>query len=239
MKRITLPLFGMLAVVVACADVEPEETFTASNPVYVQPVVDPWLSTSEGTEVPVTPTDIHEVMIDAVIDAELAVVDAEVAEQTAEALPPGRWFELRRGETLAHFARWSELPVEDVALWSGLNLDGSYAVGTQVFLPVTGEALSQVELSRASHREVRVDGYLSLRGGSVGNDFYQVRTGDTAWGIAKNNQDIPVWLLEAYNPSVDLELLRPGDELMVPVLADVVADAEQVVPEEADNGGIE
>ncbi len=223
MKRITLPLFGMLAVVMACADVEPSETVVASNPVYVQPVVDPWVSTSEGTEAPNSQV---------VADVELPVETEEGVAETAEALPPGRWFELRRGETLAHFARWSELPVEDVALWSGLDLDGAYAVGTQVFLPVTGGALSQVELSRADHREVRVDGYLSLRGGSVGNDFYQVRTGDTAWGIAKNNQDIPVWLLEAYNPSVDLERLRPGDELMLPVLADVVADAEVVEPEE-------
>ncbi len=229
MKRITLPLFGMLAVVMACADVEPSETVVASNPVYVQPVVDPWVSTSEGTEAPIS---------EVVVDVE-PVAEPEVVAQTVEALPPGRWFELRRGETLAHFARWSELPVEDVALWSGLDLDGAYAVGTQVFLPVTGAALSQVELSRASHREVRVDGYLSLRGGSVGNDFYQVRTGDTAWGIAKNNQDIPVWLLEAYNPSVDLERLRPGDELMLPVLADVVADAEVGESEEVGVDGAE
>jgi hypothetical protein len=225
MKRITLPLFGMLAVVMACADVEPNETVAASNPVYVQPVQDPWVSTSEGTEAPVA-----DILTDAVADADVATVTETV--EAPEALPPGRWFELRRGETLAHFARWSELPVEDVALWSGLDLDGAYAVGTQVFLPVTGAALSQVELSRAAHREVRVDGYLALRGGSVGNDFYQVRTGDTAWGIAKNNQDIPVWLVEAYNPSVDLERLRPGDELMLPVLADVVADAEVVESEE-------
>ncbi|MFT6146817.1 MAG: hypothetical protein ACJAZO_000227 [Myxococcota bacterium] len=225
MKRITLPLFGMLAVVVACSDVEPSETVTVTNPVYVQPVQDPWVSTSEGTE-----ASISQAVTGVDLTEPIEVV-AE-AEQAPEALPTGRWFELRRGESLAHFARWSELPVEDVALWSGLDLDGAYAVGTQVFLPVTGAALSEVELSRSAHRELRVDGYLSLRGGSVGNDFYQVRTGDTAWDIAKNSQDIPVWLLEAYNPSIDLERLHPGDELMVPILADVVADAQVMQPEE-------
>jgi LysM repeat protein len=77
---------------------------------------------------------------------------------------------------------------------------------------------------------VRVEGYLASRGGSVGTDFVKVRTGDSAWKIAQDNQGIPVWVLEAYNPSVDLDALRPGQELMVPVLADVVVDAANETP---------
>jgi hypothetical protein len=53
-----------------------------------------------------------------------------------------------------------------------------------------------------------------------------VRTGESAWSIAREQQGIPVWLLESYNPQVDLESLRPGDTLRVPIIADVVVDAE-------------
>ena len=228
MTRIVLPIAGLLAVLVACADTETQAPTVVSNPVYTEPVVDPWQSEDVGTDVsPVASVDESEGPQEVVED-----VSPEVAEGPA-ALPPGRWFSLRRGETLAHFARWSDLPVEDIATWSGLELTGSYHVGTEVFLPITGEQLSQVESARAQHREARVDGYLAMRGGSVGNDFYAVRTGDTAWDIARHSQDIPVWLLEAYNPSVDLDRLRPGDELMVPVLADTVADAvPDVLPED-------
>ena len=74
--------------------------------------------------------------------------------------------------------------------------------------------------------EWRVDGYLASRGGSVGTETYRVKTGDSAWGIARNQGGIPVWLLGDLNPSVNLERLRPGMELELPVLADVVVDAE-------------
>ena len=33
-----------------------------------------------------------------------------------------------------------------------------------------------------------------------------------------------MWLLETYNPSANLDRLRPGEELMVPIIADIVVD---------------
>jgi len=149
-------------------------------------------------------------------------------DSTADASEPDvpmATFTLRRGETLAHFARWSGYPVEDIAKFSDLTLDGAYPVGTEIQLPVAGEELAEIQTKRAEHLHKRVDGYLASRGGSVGNELYTVHTGDTAWGIARDDYGVPVWLLEAYNPSTDLDHLRPGQELMVPKLADTVADA--------------
>lgn len=134
-------------------------------------------------------------------------------------------FSLRRGETLTHFARWSEIPVEDIADISGLDLEELHAVGTTIQLPLTAEQRSHVEEQRERHRVRRVEGYLASRGGSVGVEFHRVRTGESAWSIARDAHGMPVWLIEAYNPSVDLEQLRPGQELQVPLLADTVVDA--------------
>jgi len=134
-------------------------------------------------------------------------------------------FTLRRGETLDHFARWSGFPVEDIAEFSSLDLDGEYPVGTEILLPVEGEALAEIEKNRDEHWQRRVDGYLASRGGAVSTEFYSVRTGDSAWSIARDKYSMPIWVLEAYNPSLDLDRLRPGQELMVPVLADTVVDA--------------
>lgn len=135
-------------------------------------------------------------------------------------------FTLRRGETLAHFARWSELPVEEIAEISDLALDGHYPVGTVVDLPLSGEQLASFVARRDAHQTERVSAYLASRGGSVEEEVYSVRTGDSAWGIARQAGGVPVWLLESYNPDVDLERLKPGDKLTIPVLADVVVDAE-------------
>lgn len=133
-------------------------------------------------------------------------------------------FKLRRGETPSHFARWSGLPVEVIAEASGLSLGGTYPVGTEIRVPADPERQAELERAREAHHARRAEGYLASRGGARGTEFYTVRTGDTAWSIAMDAHGIPVWLLETYNPSVDLERLRPGQDLMVPILADTVAD---------------
>lgn len=137
-------------------------------------------------------------------------------------------FSLRRGETLAHYARWSGLSVEEVASLSGLDLDGSYPVGAEIRVPAS--LALQVEVERASHHEARVDRYLASRGGSLGQETITVRTGDTAWSIAQIQHGVPVWILESFNPDVSLDRLRPGQTLQIPVIADVVVDAEDLPP---------
>lgn len=143
-------------------------------------------------------------------------------------------FTLRRGETLAHFARWGELPVETVAEHSHLDLNGQYPVGTSIMLPLEGEPLAAMNAARDAHHLERAESYLNRRGGSSRSEFLTVATGDTAWGIARGQLDIPVWLLETYNPSVDLESLKPGQELMYPVIGEqVTAEVEIEEPSEA------
>ena len=162
----------------------------------------------------------------------LASAEPEALVDPVEVAPTAR-FTLRRGETLAHFARWSELPIEDIALASDLDMDGIYPVGTEIAVPVTGERLAMLVDRRDDHRTARVDAYLESRGGTAGTDFHMVRTGESAWSIAKDSQGIPVWLLESYNPTVDLDRLRPGQQLLVPVIANIVVDVgEDSVSEE-------
>lgn len=155
---------------------------------------------------------------------------AELSAVGSEPEPVLARFALRRGETLHHFARWSGFPVEDIAEQSELELDGDYPVGTELLIAAEGEALAEIEQRRESHWTRRVEGYLASRGGAVSSEFYKVRTGDSAWTIARKQYGMPVWMLDAYNPSVDLDHLRPGQELMVPVLADIVVDAAEPEP---------
>ncbi|MFK7929551.1 MAG: LysM peptidoglycan-binding domain-containing protein [Myxococcota bacterium] len=154
-----------------------------------------------------------------------------VAETTVEELGTepviGSRYTLRRGESLAHFARWSELPVEDIAEASGLSLGEVLHVGTTVIVPVSGEDQLALERRRDDHRTARVTAYLESRGGAAFTEFHSVRTGETAWSIAKDSGSLPVWVIESYNPATDLENLRPGDSLLVPVIADVVVEAPE------------
>jgi hypothetical protein len=176
----------------------------------------PALSGATAADPPETPIDLVTTPAGGAEDGDLPWVEEEP--------PAAATFALRRGETLAHFARWSEVPVEAIAAASGLDLAGDYPVGTQIRVPSADP--SRVAELREQHHHARVEAYLASRGGAVTSDFYAVRTGDTAWSIARDTQAIPVWVLEAYNPSVDLDRLRPGQELMVPVLADVVVEVD-------------
>ena len=146
------------------------------------------------------------------------VIAAEVGE-------PIVTYHLRRGESLAHFARWSDLPVEIIAEASEQPLDAALPVGTVVRVPASPDRRSRIEASRDAHHERRTEGYLASRGGAVDTEFYVVRTGDSGWGIAKRH-GLPVWLVEAFNPSLDFEGLRPGQAVMLPVTADMVDAAD-------------
>ena len=104
-----------------------------------------------------------------------------------------------------------------------MDLGEPYDAGTEILVPVIGEELARVERLRDEHHTRRLEGYLSGRGGALGSEFRSVRTGESAWRIAKN-EGMPIWVLASYNPSVDLDELRPGQQLMLPVLSDTVVD---------------
>ncbi len=159
-------------------------------------------------------------------DTALQVVEVDAPDTPAlrEVDEPVATYALRRGESLAHFARWAELPVEVIADESGLGLAEPLAVGTEIRVPADHARRSRIETGRDAHHVRRAEGYLESRGGAVGTDFYVVRTGDTAWDIAKQHGDLPVWILETFNPSLDLEDLRPGQAVMYPRTADTAAE---------------
>lgn len=208
----------------ACAETSPEVTASPADgdPADTAEV----LATSEATvSAPATETLGEGVVLPAAVAAGSASSSSASAEATAVAslrpsvdVPEGpeARFTLRRGETLAHYARWSELPVEVIAAASELDLDGIYPVGTEVVVPIDDQGLAALTARRDRHHQARVDAYLAARGGSSGNLQVEVRTGDSAWTIAKEHEGIPVWLLESLNPGVDLEHLRPGQTLVVP-----------------------
>lgn len=178
------------------------------------------------------------VVLPAPTEEELAIAEAELAavpepapapEAPIDPAPLAARFALKHGETLHHFARWSGLPVEDLAEASGLDLDAVHPVGAAVVVPGAGdEETARIGAQRVAHHARRAEGYLASRGGAVGVEVVKVRTGDSATTIAREQMGIPVWLLQVYNPDADLEHIRPGQQLLVPVVADVVVDADLV-----------
>ena len=50
----------------------------------------------------------------------------------------------------------------------------------------------------------------------LGTEIHVVRRGDSLWSISQHYAGVPTWLLQQYNPDVDLGDLRPGAQIVVP-----------------------
>lgn len=146
-------------------------------------------------------------------------------------------FKLGRGETLDNYAKWSGIPVETIAESSALRLDDVHAVGTTVRIPVDADGETRIAARRDAWEQARVDRWVATRHGEVTTGVHTVHTGETAWTLGHGKDAVPAWVLASYNPGVDLDHLKPGQELSIPVV-NVPAVAEQVAPVETDGAPV-
>ncbi len=127
---------------------------------------------------------------------------------------------LRAGENLVLLADQAGVSVE--ALCERNDLDPLAAVypGEELVVPLA-EGLSPADFAarRDAFLKGRLDRYAARRGGLVGVSEHRVRTGETGWGIAAEAGVAP-WVLAAFNRDRDLDRLRIGEVLLVPVYAD-------------------
>ena len=131
------------------------------------------------------------------------------------------------GESLALLAGWSGVVAEEIASLNDLDVSDALYPGQELILPT--EAAGSVETERVAFTEIRLSRYLDRRGGLAGIRTYRVQTGDTAWGIARQELGVPTWVLSHYNGGDSLDRLSIGQELIAPVLGDeITADAEEL-----------
>ena len=51
-----------------------------------------------------------------------------------------------------------------------------------------------------------------------------MRRGDSLWTVTQRFSQLPIWLLRQYNPDLDFADLRPGTQVVMPRVEDVVAN---------------
>ncbi len=188
----------------------------------------------EVVPIPASPApDLATIVVEGVVassiesDGQEAV--GEVMEEVAVPMERTLAVEVRTGENLVLLARWADSSVEALAELNGLDPTESLFPGQSLLIPSADEACDDtIVRTRDTASQARLDGYLDRRGGLMAVEEHRVRTGETAWGIAREQLGIPTWVLAAYNPDTDLEHLGIGERLMVPVLADTVAEVEPV-----------
>lgn len=123
--------------------------------------------------------------------------------------------EVRAGESLDLLARLSGTTPEALAAKNGISVQATLKPGSLLSVP----AREGFDAAREAAADARLERYLDNRGGLASVTTREVRTGDTAWAIARE-EGIPDWVLAAFNRASRLDRLSVGQTLHVPVVGD-------------------
>ncbi|MEW6502041.1 MAG: LysM peptidoglycan-binding domain-containing protein [Thermodesulfobacteriota bacterium] len=120
-------------------------------------------------------------------------------------------------ETLGHYAGWLGVALPDLRRLNNLKGNQEIRTDQRVTIPLDGIGQERFEELRYEfHREMEEDFFAAYRVERVRR--YQVKPGDNIWRLCQQEFDIPLWLVRKYNGELDLNNLKPGSQLVVPVV---------------------
>ena len=125
-------------------------------------------------------------------------------------------------ETLSRHAEWAGLSVAQLAALNALKPAASLALGAKLQLEFSRVTAAQYEQRRRDyHRQLQTDYFARHR--IVGTEIYVARAGDSLWVLTQRYRQLPVWLLQQYNPDINFAALRQGLRVVVPRVEDLPA----------------
>ncbi len=123
-------------------------------------------------------------------------------------------------ETLGHYADWLGVTSAQLRALNRLKARAPVRIGERIkldFSQVTREVFET--LRHEYHRELQAAYFAGHR--IVGTEVHIARPGDSAWTLTRHESRLPVWLLQQYNPDVDLGELHAGTQIVVPHVEEV------------------
>lgn len=123
-------------------------------------------------------------------------------------------------ETLGHYADWLGVSSARLREMNRLKFRTPVRIGQRVkldFSQVTREVFET--LRHEYHRELQASYFAGHR--IVGTEVHIARSGDSAWTLTQRSSQLPVWLLQQYNPDLDLSALRAGTQIVLPRVEEV------------------
>jgi membrane-bound lytic murein transglycosylase D len=120
------------------------------------------------------------------------------------------------GETLGHYAEWLEVSAARLRALNKLRARRSLQIGQRLVLDfsrVNPDTFLQRRLEY--HKGVEEDFFGSYR--VTGTVEHRLRSGESLWVLSHRVYAVPAWLIQRYNPDLDLARLTPGTRLVIPV----------------------
>jgi membrane-bound lytic murein transglycosylase D len=123
-------------------------------------------------------------------------------------------------ETLGHYADWLGVTSARLRELNHLKFHSPMLIGQRVrldFSRVTREVFET--LRHEYHRELQAAYFAGHR--IVGTEIRIARPGDSVWTLTQHRAQLPLWLLQQYNPDLDLTALRTGTQIVMPRVEEV------------------
>lgn len=123
-------------------------------------------------------------------------------------------------ESLELYAQWLGERTEQLSSLNSLSPGASIFPGQRLSLPFRKLSPNGFEDKRLDFlQETEEDFFAAYT--VIGQQTYRVSHGDTLWDLCYNKFDIPLWLLERYNTSINLIKLRESQELVIPIIQSI------------------
>jgi membrane-bound lytic murein transglycosylase D len=120
-------------------------------------------------------------------------------------------------ENLALYATWLGSSVGEIQTLNGLAPKQEVFPGHRLLLMFAQLTPALFENRRLDYLRETEDDFFSAFS-VVGRKLYRVSPGDTIWDLCHNKFEIPLWLLERYNSSINLGRLYAEQELIIPII---------------------
>jgi len=123
-------------------------------------------------------------------------------------------------ETIDLYAQWLKEPVENLYTLNLLPPGSQLSPGQRLNLVFTKVSANNFEDKRLDFLQETEEDFFSAYT-VIGQQTYKIIHGDTLWNLCYNKFDIPLWLLERYNSSINLTNLKVSQELVIPIIQSI------------------
>src|ERR1700686_3555195 len=123
-------------------------------------------------------------------------------------------------ETLGHYSDWLAVSTQHVREINRFKFRRPVLIGQHIKLDFRKVSREAFETRRREyHRELQAAYFAAHR--IVGTEIYIARPGDSLWTLTQHAAQMPMWLVQQYNPDVDLADLHAGTQIVMPRVEEV------------------
>jgi len=199
----------------------PEPAGLARN----EPILPPAavLPDDQVLDTPATIEDDEAPAIDPAFDIEESnrmLAESLAADPSDYSVDGGNRIEVQASETLGHYAEWLGIRASDLRRLNNMAFRDPVIIGERLRLDFSRASVAEFERARrAFHSDLQREFFGDYH--IQGVISHTVRPNENISSLAGERYSTPIWLLRQYNPGLELNSLRIGQEIAFPRLRPV------------------